>query len=640
MKLLFFVILFFLTTVAASETKALRIGIYDNPPKIFLDKNSKPSGFFVDVLNEIAHKENWHLEYVACEWEECLLMLENGKLEIMPDVAYSKEREKHFKFNREVALSNWSVIFANKKSKILSIVDLQNKKLVLLRNSIQHEQLQQIFNLFDVKPIYMYAKNYEEAFSLVQNNDADAVITNRHFGERKRDTQEILKTSILLNPSVLKFAFSRSDDNNHLIQRVDYHLKELKENKNSIYYKSHQKWLNTEEHFHHIPTWVYITLFVVFIALLLFVLTTFFFKYLLSIKIKEANTQLQKNEQLQKQKTEDYKKTLMALISMVEQRDSYTAGHSQRVANYSKLIAKEMGYGEVECELLYEASILHDIGKIATPDAVLLKPDKLTKLEYDLIKEHVNVAKAILKDIPMFEEILSIISYHHEKYDGSGYPEGVAKNEIPPLARVMMVADAFDAMTTNRIYKHKKSVKEALEEIESFSGSHYHPEVVQGAIRALRNIELLQEHNQTPTTALEEQRFVYFYKDAITNLYNVKYLEAVLVNHINGSQKYKKIMIISLHKFDLYNKKHGWEQGDKKLQEFAHLLCDFFEESLLFRVRANDFVALFQNEPIKIDALQKKIENFIKSAELEFDFNIYDLKDDDINSYEDLKKFL
>lgn len=639
MKLLFFIILFFLTTVMADGAKELRVGIYDNPPKIFLDANNKPSGFFVDILDEIARKESWQLEYVACEWQECLLMLENTKLDIMPDVAYSKERENFFKFNQEVALPNWSVIFTNKKSKILSIVDLDGKKLVLLKNSIQHEQLEHIFDLFDIKPLYIFAKNYEEAFSLVQNADADAVVTNRHFGERKRDTQGVVKTSILLNPTALKFAFSKSGENEQIIEKVDYHLKNLKESRESIYYKSHKKWLTTEEPF-NIPTWVYIAFSAIFATLLVFAVAAFFFRSLLNIKIKESNAQLQKNEQLQKQKTEDYKKTLMALIAMVEQRDSYTAGHSQRVALYSKLIAKEMGYGEVECELLYEAAILHDIGKIATPDAVLLKPDKLTKLEYDMIKEHVNVAKTILKDIPMFEEILSIISYHHEKYDGSGYPEGIEKNEIPPLARVMMVADAFDAMTTNRIYKHKKDVKEALDEIESLSGSHYHPEVVQGALRALGNIEILQEHSQMPTTAVEEQRFVYFYKDAVTNLYNVKYLETVLVNHMNSSQKYEKIMIISLHKFDIYNKKHGWEMGDEKLHEFAHLLYGFFKEPLLFRVRANDFVILLQNEISNDASIREEVESFTKSAELEFDFNIYDLKNDDISSYEDLKRFL
>jgi len=87
---LFFTILFFLTTIIASETKEFRVGIYNNPPKIFLDVNNKPSGFFVDILDEIASKEKWHLKYVKCEWRECLLMLEEAKIDIMPDVAYTK----------------------------------------------------------------------------------------------------------------------------------------------------------------------------------------------------------------------------------------------------------------------------------------------------------------------------------------------------------------------------------------------------------------------------------------------------------------------------------------------------------------------------------------------------------------------
>lgn len=112
----------------ANEAKEFRVGIYENSPKIFLDTNNTPAGFFVDILNEVAKRENWELKYIPCQWQECLLMLENGELDIMPDVAYSKEREKHFRFNQEVVLSNWSVVFSNKKSKIASILDLHGKK--------------------------------------------------------------------------------------------------------------------------------------------------------------------------------------------------------------------------------------------------------------------------------------------------------------------------------------------------------------------------------------------------------------------------------------------------------------------------------------------------------------------------------
>ncbi len=616
---IFFTIIILLTTILADETKELRVGIYENPPKIFLDVNNKPSGFFIDILNEIASKEKWHLKYVKCEWRECLLMLENGALDIMPDVAYSKEREKRFKFNKEIILSNWSVAFTDKKNEISSILDLDSKKIALLEHSIQQEQVQETFKLFDLKPTFILTKNYDEAFSLVQKGTADAVVVNRYFGELNKERYNLKETPILLNPASIKFAFSNAIETRQIAEKIDLHIKELKQNKESLYYKSIQKWLSIKEVF-HIPPWLKAAFAIAIAVMIILAAAVSFFRYMLNLKTKEVIEKSEKLHEQEEQKAKDYEKFIYALVSMIEQRDSYTAGHLQRVAKYSFLIAKEMGYSMQECELLFKAATLHDIGKIATPDSVLLKPEKLSELEYNLIKEHVNVGVKMLKNIPMFENISHIIRYHHEKYDGSGYPDGLAGDEIPELSRIMMVADTFDAMTTNRIYKHKKSVNDALKEIESLSEIHYHPEVVDAAVKALSCTEITDDFNQTPITAIEQQRFVYFYKDAVTDLYNAKYLEATLINN-KDTLKYKKSIVISLHKFDIYNKKHGWDKGDETLKNFAKLLYALFEVS-------------------KSSLIQEEIKNFTKQAEIEFDFNIYDLKADKILSYSDLKKFL
>ncbi|MBW6488539.1 HD domain-containing phosphohydrolase [Sulfurimonas sp.] len=636
MKLLF-TILFFLTTITADETKEFRVGVYDNPPKIFLNQNNRASGFFVDILNEIAKRENWRLNYVKCEWRECLLMLEDGRLDIMPDVAYSKEREKRFRFQKEVVLSNWSIILTNKKSKISSILDLDNKKIALLKNSIQHEQIKEIFELFDVKPIFILTESYEEAFSTTLKGKADAVMVNRHYAELNKSKFDLKHTDILVNPAALKFAFSNSENTQAIIDKIDMHLRELKSDKESIYYKSNEKWLKEKESF-HIPTWLYITFIIILAIVVLLITAVTFFKYMLNKKTREVIEKTEKFRQLEEEKVNDYQKILYALVLMIEQRDSYTAGHSGRVANYSSMIAREMGYSDDECALIYKAGILHDIGKIATPDSVLLKPDKLSELEYDLIKEHVIVGYKILRDVPMFRDVTKIIKHHHERYDGGGYPDGLIGNEIPPLSRIMMVADAFDAITTNRIYKHKKSVHDALIEIESLSKIHYHPEVVKAALKALSDLEIADEINQNPITAIEQQRFAYFYKDAATELYNIKFLEATLLGN-NNHARYDQMVIVSLHKFDIYNKKYGWEVGDKALREFASLLRELFNDALIFRVRANDFIVLLKDE-FKMTTQKDEIGQFTQKRELEFSFNVYNLKKDKINSYNDLKKVL
>lgn len=635
MKKLFLTLLF-LTTLYADAPKELRVGIYDNAPKIFVDANGKPSGFFVEILDEIAKKENWSLTYRACQWQECLLMVENGELDIMPDVAYSKERDKHFLFNKEIALSTWSTLFANKKSKIFSILDLDDKRVAVLQNSIQQEQINESFTLFGVSPLLMPVKNFDEAFALAQSGVVDAAIVNRHFGAHYFEKYNLVESSILLNPAALKFALSKSEQSAEIAQKLDYHLDLMKKDRDSIYYKAEKKWLEVKAKV-GLPEWFYPFLIIVSSLLVALGGAVLFFRYLVGVKTKKIVENAHHLQAIENEKAHNYRQVLYSLIAMIEERDSYTAGHSQRVAHYCQLIAKEMGYDENEQNLLYKAAMLHDIGKIATPDAILLKPEKLTQTEYAIIQEHVNIGVKILQDVPMFQDILEVIKHHHEKYDGSGYSLGIAGDEIPKLARIMMVADAFDAMTTNRIYKHKKSVSDAIKEIVSLSGRYYHPEVAQAAAKALEMVEAQEDISQTPRTFLEEQRFVYFYKDSVTELYNAKYLEAMFINNENY-KSFQNIAVISLHQFDSYNKNYGWEEGDRVLKEFAMILKRFFAEKTLFRIRANDFIVLLDET---IDEAQKEeIREFLETKELSFDCNFYNVIENNITSYENLKRFL
>lgn len=634
MKTILILLLFCITLFGAPQE--LRVGIYDNAPKIFLDKEGNPSGFFTDILAEIAKREDWELHYKACAWQECLAMLERGELDIMSDVAYSKEREELFLFNKEVVLSNWSTIYTSKKSKINSILDLHNKRVALLEHSIQKEQIREIFSLFGLDVVILSVKSFEEAFTLTQNGIVDATIVNKHFGNKYYKAYELIQTPIHLNPAALKFALPKKGASVAIAARIDHHLALMKQIPNSPYYALQEKWLSAEEE-RELPEWFYPFVLILLLLIMLLVATVLFFRYLVDQKTKKIVTDAQHLQNIENEKAHNYRQILYSLIAMIEQRDSYTAGHSQRVAHYCELIAQEMGCTKEEQHLLYKAAMLHDIGKIATPDSILLKPEKLTQTEYAIIQEHVNVGVKILQDVPIFQELVEIIRYHHEKYDGSGYPQGVMGDAIPKLSRIMMVADAFDAMTTNRIYKHKKSSSDAIREILELSGSYYHPDVAQAAITALKGVDTSEDVNQTPRTVLEEQRFVYFYKDSVTELYNAKYLEATLINN-EGFKAFKKIAIISLHQFDDYNKKHGWEDGDKVLKEFALLLKKLFANKALFRVRANDFIVLLEEE---ISDLQKEqIRKFLEANELSYECIIHDVAQNQITSYEVLKRFL
>jgi len=212
-------------------------------------------------------------------------------------------------------------------------------------------------------------------------------------------------------------------------------------------------------------------------------------------------------------------------------------------------------------------------------------------MDYDLIKLHATAGYEMLSNIEMYKDLAEIIRYHHERHDGKGYPAGLKGDDIPFLSRILTVADAFDAMTTNRIYKPRKEIKEALTEIESCSGSQFHPEVVAAAIKALKDTVTPVAVTQAPATDIEKKRFAYFFNDQLTGLYNEDYLRIFLQNNQN-LQEYACLHILHLQNVLEYNKREGWERGNHLIQNFAVELQEHYPEALLFRAYGNDFALL------------------------------------------------
>ena len=346
-----------------------------------------------------------------------------------------------------------------------------------------------------------------------------------------------------------------------------------------------------------------------------------------------------------KQEIKGYEQHIYSLVDMIENRDSYTAGHSQRVAQYAVLIAKKMGYNQQKVNKLFRASMLHDIGKISTPDSILLKPGKLLKLEYNLIQEHVTSGYELLRKVDIFADLAEIVRHHHEHYDGSGYPQGLKGDKIPMLSQIMTVADAFDAMTTDRVYKGRKTIPVALEELQQLAGKQFHSEVVTAALICLKNIIIDTTKNQLPQTRLEQERFAYFYKDSISGVYNREYLEFTLSQQSNSlEQKTSQsnlncIHAIYLHHFSLYNKKYGWNQGDKLLHKVASKLQELCPEGKIFRIFGDDFL-IMHKEIRDIEDTIKSLEDVLKSTGIEISFKHINLQSHHINSIDKLEEFL
>jgi HD-GYP domain-containing protein (c-di-GMP phosphodiesterase class II) len=185
--------------------------------------------------------------------------------------------------------------------------------------------------------------------------------------------------------------------------------------------------------------------------------------------------------------------TLTALVQMVELRDDYTGTHTQRVTDYALLLAEELRLPAEECAHLRCGTPLHDLGKVGIGDHLLQKPGPLTAAEMEGMKTHTTKGSALLESIPGLAALLPIVRSHHERWDGTGYPDGLSGERIPRLARVVAIADAFDAMTSDRPYRRALTADEAFTEIERRSGTQFDPAYVRAFLRLRPRIEELLE---------------------------------------------------------------------------------------------------------------------------------------------------
>jgi putative nucleotidyltransferase with HDIG domain len=236
--------------------------------------------------------------------------------------------------------------------------------------------------------------------------------------------------------------------------------------------------------FYNKPTWflVLLTSIVVIIMYALQPKSTFnviiFFMHLLAyLLITSLATGLMKY--VDKANKEQLELTT-ALANALDSRDTYTSNHSENVAKYAVEIARRMGLSDEKCQIIHEGGLLHDIGKIGIPENILTKPDMLTNEEYDLIKSHPKIGYDIIKHVSNFKGngVLDVVLYHHERYDGSGYPKGLKGEDIPLNARIVAIADSFDAMTSKRVYRTEQSLSYSLNEILNNKGTQFDPELV------------------------------------------------------------------------------------------------------------------------------------------------------------------
>ena len=225
--------------------------------------------------------------------------------------------------------------------------------------------------------------------------------------------------------------------------------------------------------------------FVIYIVLVPMLLVIWITWYSMRRRMQIALERQAHEMALMKQQIQMGNETIIAIAKAVDAKDERTSQHSQRVSQYSVMIARELGFSEKECENLRRAALMHDIGKIGIPDRILNKPARLDDDEYAIMKSHVTRGADILKDFTLIENVVEGARYHHERYDGRGYPDGLKSEEIPLYGRIIGVADAFDAMTANRIYRKQMDFDYVLSEMKNGRGTQFDPQIVDIMLRLI-----------------------------------------------------------------------------------------------------------------------------------------------------------
>jgi len=219
----------------SSAQRSVSVGLYENAPKIHTAENGHPAGLFVELLDEIARIENWQLRYVHCQWADCLKQLEDGQLDLMPDVAFSVERAKHYSFHKFSVASSWSQVYAHPGLTMQSLDDLASMRIAVLQGGIQESFIEQLLENGKIPHQLVPVKSLDEGYLAVVNGQADAVVTNSFFAARNGQQYKLIETPIVFLPSTLYFATTKGQ-NTDLLERIDKHLINWRREADSIYF--------------------------------------------------------------------------------------------------------------------------------------------------------------------------------------------------------------------------------------------------------------------------------------------------------------------------------------------------------------------------------------------------------------------
>ena len=396
-----FISVWFLSlAVSADNPTTVKMGLYENNPKIFTDEDGNAAGFWPPIVEYIASKEGWEIQYVHGTWIECLTRLENNEIDIMPDVAYTEERAALYDFSSEIVYVSWSRVYAREGVAIQSIVDLEGKNVAVLRGSVNvegPEGIKALVSAFQVNCAFIELNSYIEVFETVDSGGADAGVVSKDFGNLHEADFDVVQTGILFMPASLYFAFPKgSSMTPYMIERVDHRVKELKEDAYSIYYQSLETWLGiTPAGKTGLPEWTRWALLGVIVAALGFAAMSFYQRSRARSKNKALLA-----ETAERKKYEELNKLKSDLLSMMshELRTPLATikGYATMLVNYEdKLSNDEKTQSLISIEKAADGltCLVDELLDMSSADAGLLKLEAIPADPVEVIQRAVVEAR-------------------------------------------------------------------------------------------------------------------------------------------------------------------------------------------------------------------------------------------------------
>ncbi len=356
--LLLFLILFYTvgicTAVSANDANdplVVKVGVYENEPKIFTDDQRNAAGLWPDIINYIATKEGWKIEYVPGTWTQCLDRLAKNEIDLMPDVAYTEDRDKIYDFSQETVYVSWSRVYARAGANIQSILDLEGKNIAVMQGSVNVEGpdgIKTLTGAFGINCTFIEVDSYLNVFELVDKKEADAGVVSKDFAYSHESNFNVVETPIVFQPALLYFAFPpESTLKTYLIERIDNDVRELKANGDSIYYQSLNKWLGVQSiEKIEIPSWARWLLIGIAVVALLLGGGTFLLRTQVRKRTKELAEDVEKRKKTEKALRESEEK--LRLILETIPHGLAVADMSGKLIQINRSVMRQSGFSEKE----------------------------------------------------------------------------------------------------------------------------------------------------------------------------------------------------------------------------------------------------------------------------------------------------